>query len=259
MKTDQSVVSNPVIPFLNKILEGLVPKINTIVDKLIVSEGYDPWKNIDSGKVSPGSINLGICSATVYAEYYLKNLTGLSSLEITEAEVVSLNSIAEELAKHPNQNEVPAIKKAMGFSNLQNNSSDDLSGNIAIEARLNKSLSLQLGGSVGAKCGFIHPSVGLGGSISVNSITGSGSGNISVSAESGKVCLSKIQIENLSFDFSNIDVSINGLGIFNVILDPLVNLFKGVIKDKVLPQIESLVKSKLNDVISGELPQCLDL
>ena len=60
----------------------MIVNINCIIKTIseaIKSEGLDPWRHITSDTVSPGSLNLGVCSASVYASYSVDNFLGLSN------------------------------------------------------------------------------------------------------------------------------------------------------------------------------------
>ena len=147
------------------------------------------------------------------------------------------------------------------LSNAQTDPNDPtkLVGNVAVTASLSSNLSAHVGGGIEAKCGFIHPSVSIGGTATVSGITGSAGGTFFAGVNNNQVCLNSLTITALSVNYSNIDVSIDGLGIFNTFLSPLVDAIVGLFKGQILSAISSAITPILNSVVNGAMPQCQNL
>ncbi|HUB90024.1 MAG TPA: hypothetical protein VMA74_09895 [Dyella sp.] len=217
---------NELLNIVNGLLKDLLPIANPVIDGEIKDRHLDPWQNVASGTVSPGSIDLGICDATVYANYSVGNFTGLSSMSIDSLVVTNL-----------------VEQKGV------------LVGNLTMAASLGKSFSGSVSGGVGAKCGFIHPSVSLGGTINVSSPGATALGTITVTENNGTLSITAITLANLSAHTGAITVSIHGLGIFDFLIDPIadgiVNLFK--------PQLLSLLAGQLTPLLNREIASVLPL
>lgn len=65
---------------LNELIDSLLPELNSVLGDFIVSEGLDPLDEVVSGSETLARINLGL--ATASAGYEVRNLTGLSSLNV---------------------------------------------------------------------------------------------------------------------------------------------------------------------------------
>ncbi len=222
--------ANDILKLVNELIAESLPTINTAIDNEIKSQGLDPWPHVAGGTVSPGSINLGICHATVYASYNVGNLTGLSSTTISSLVVTELTP------------------QDSGFV-----------GHIDLAASLGSSFSGSASGSVGAKCGFIHPSVGLGGSVKVNSPSASATGTIIISLDGGKLCITKITISTPAVSTGTITVSLSGLGIFDPLLDAIADAIVNAFKGQLIGLLASLLTPVLNNEIGKSLPICKNL
>lgn len=221
---------NDILNIVNALIAESLPTINSAIDNEIKSQGYDPWPHVAGGTVSPGSIDLGICHATVYASYNIGNLTGLSSTTINSLVVQDL--IPQE---------------------------GNLVGNIDLSASLGSAFSGSASGSVGAKCGFIHPSVGLSGSVKVDSPAASATGTITVSMVNGKLCITNIAISTPNVSTGTISVNLSGLGIFDVFLDAIADAIVNAFKSQLIGLLASLLTPILNSEIGKNLPICKDL
>jgi hypothetical protein len=230
MESAKDILENDILKIVNALIADSLPEINTAIDNEIKSEGLDPWPHVAGGTVSPGSINLGICHATVYASYNVGNLTGLSSTTINSL-------IITELAP-----------KDDGFV-----------GHVELSASLGKSFSGTASGSVGAKCGFIHPSVGLSGSVKVNSPSATANGTITIGIEGDKLCISNIAISAPHVSTGSITVSLSGLGIFDVVLDAIADAIVNMFKSQLIGLLASHLTPILNTEIGKSLPICKKL
>lgn len=216
---------------LNALIKAKLPEINNAIPNAIRAQGLDPMINVTSGSDTIGSINLGICTAEAVASYNLQNLTGLSSLRINTLTITNAITTPDGNSVH---------------------------GTVALNAVLTSNLSIHLGGSFKAGCGFIKPSVGLGGTVTVSnvSINATGDFNATVGAQ---LCLTNIDIMNPGLDYGNINIDIDGLGIFNSLLQPLEGFILGLVKGPIVNLIESSVTPPVNNAIHGILPQCTSL
>lgn len=226
-------MSNPIEQLLNKMIQNMLPKINSGIQGAITSGHLDPWGQIAHGSDTLGSINLGICDASVGASYNIGNMRGLSSFTINSLVITNVHQDGGDASK--------------------------LTGTLVLKASLKSNLSAHAGGSVEAKCGFVHPHVGIGGTATVSGTTGIATGTFTASTENGNICLNTISISAMAIDYNNINVSIDGLGVFNSFLGPLTsaisNLFKGPIRNAIASAVQPIINSKVNDA----LPQCQSL
>lgn len=226
-------MSNPIEQLLNKMIQNMLPKINSGIQGAIKSGNLDPWGQVAHGSDTFGSINLGICHASIGANYNVNNMRGLSSFTINSLTVSNVHQDGGDASK--------------------------LAGTLVLNAGLGSNLSAHAGGGVEAKCGFVHPNVGIGGTATVSGATGNAVGTFTASTNGGKVCLNTISIGSMAIDYSDISVSIDGLGIFNSILSPLTsaisNLFRGPIRGAIGSAVQPIINSNINDA----LPQCQSL
>jgi hypothetical protein len=222
--TNGLTTRNDVLDIVNGLLKALLPVANPIIDLEIKAKHLDPWQNVAGGTFSPGSIDIGFCDATVYASYAVSNFTGLSALSVNSLIVTNL---------------------------VEQNGA--LVGNVTMTASLGNGFSGSVNGSVGAKCGFIHPSVGLGGTIHVSSAKATAIGTITVTESNGKISITSIVLNTINAHTGSITVSIQGLGIFDfladAIADGIVNVFK--------PQLLSLLASHLTPLLNSEIGSVL--
>lgn len=224
---------NPIEQLLNQIIHNMLPQINSGIQTTIRNNNLDPWGQIANGNDDLGSIDLGICDASASANYNVGNMNGLSS--------ISINSII--------------------LSQTQTDPSDPtkLLGSIQLSAVLNSNLSAHLGGGIEAKCGFIHPSVGIGGTATASGVSGSATGSFTASVNANSVCLNSITMSDLSINYGNLSIDVDGLGIFNTFLSPLISLFTGLFEGPISSAISSALKPVLNTQINNAMPQCQNL
>ncbi|AXG71442.1 hypothetical protein KORDIASMS9_03699 [Kordia sp. SMS9] len=225
-------MSNPIQGLLNQIIQGQLPKINSEIQGVIKSNHLDPWGQVAHGNDTLGSINLGICHASVVASYNIQNMTGLSSFNIHQLEITSVQQ-----GINPNE----------------------LVGTVNMIASLSSNISSHLGGSLQARCGFLHPRVGIGGSASVSGVTAAATGTFSASVDGSKVCLNTIALSAASVNYGNVDVSIGGLGIFNKFIGVLTDMISGLFKGQIRGAISSAITPIINRELDNVMPQCESL
>lgn len=215
---------------LNDLLAEVVPQINKTLPKAIKDAKLDPMKDVASEKKTFAKIDLGICKASAKGDYAIEDLKGLSSISITTM----------------------TVKNA----DVQNLSA--LTGTIKLSVKLSKKLSVKLSGGLTAECGIIHQRVGISGTATASGLSGSGEGDFKATytLSSGKLCLTKFTIKSFSLSYTDIDVNVNKLGIFNVILNALVDAINKLFGKAIKGEISSQVKPLLAKQISNELPYC---
>lgn len=223
-------MSNPIQNLLNKIIQGALPEINSGIQNAIKDAHLDPWGQVAHGKDTLGTINLGICHASAIADYNVSNMRGLSTININTLEITSLH---------------------------QGDSDTQFIGSVNMAASLRGNLSTNVGGGIEAKCGFLHPHVGISGSASVSGTNASATGTLTASIKGGEVCIDSIVISNASVNFSNVDVHIDGLGIFNVFLQPLIDIIVNIFKSQITGAIASAVTPLINTELKKVASQCL--
>lgn len=209
--------SDPFATLINQILQGLTQQLNGEIGPAIRSAGYDPYNNVASGSAS-----IGIGSAS----YSVSDLTGVSSLQITD--LVATNITA---------------------------SGTNISGQVNFQAVLNSPLGTTVGGSV-----EVWPiDIGVSGNIRITGCSISGSAQLIASISNNQLCLNSIGNLSVSFNYNDASIWINDLGVLNYLLSPLESLIldaaKGAIRNLISSQIDSIVAQQ----IGQRLPQCASL
>lgn len=215
---------------INSLLAALLPTLNKQLPAFIKAEGLDPLEKVVSDDITLGKINLGVCTAKAKASYDIKDMTGLSSLVV---ETLTLDTITSQ-------------------TNLA-----DVTGTLSLSVKISSDLTAKVNGKVKAACGVISEKESISGKVTAKGATGKGKATFSAGISTSKSCLNDVTITSLSLNYKNVDASINGLGIFNEFLDPLVDavndLFGSYIKDALAP----VVKKELNEEIDNIVPMCI--
>ncbi|AEV97428.1 hypothetical protein A4D02_33050 [Niastella koreensis] len=224
-------MSNQFQDLLNALIKAKLPDINTAVPLAIRNRGLDPMINVTSGSQTIGSINLGICTADATASYVLQNLNGLSTLRINSLAITSIVAPKDGLSLH---------------------------GTVQLNATVTSNLGIHLGGSFRAGCGFLKPSVGLGGNVTISSVSINATGDFDATI-GNQICLTHIEISHPGLNYGGVNVNIDGLGIFNSLLHPLEGFILGLVKGPIISLIEGAVTPAINNALNGIFPQCTSL
>lgn len=214
---------------LNALIAALIPTLNKALPPYIVSEDLDPWDDVVSGTETLGKIDLGICTASVKASYTIADMVGLSSVVITSMTVDTFDSA-----------NLPTV-----------------TGTLSMAAKLNKDLSAKVKGKVTAGCGGLSESVGISGKATASGVTGTGKGSFTATLDLPQSCFTEVKLTSLKLNYSKIHVDIDGLGIFNEFLQPLIDLINTVFGSAIKSEIAEALKPVLNDLIKDELPLCI--
>lgn len=228
-------MSKDIVGAINLLFEDLIPILNKELPPFIVSEGLDPMKTVVSGSDDLGKINLGICTAKAEADYSITNMKGLSSLVIETLTLDSCEINGDE-------------------------STDTLTevlGTLSVSARLTSNLSADVSGSIKASCDGISEKVGISGTVTAKGVSGSGQGSFTATVAAHQSCCTKLTITKLNLNYKDIDVSIDGLGIFNDLLDPLVDAINDLFGSYIKDELSSVVKNVLNGLLKDTLPLCV--
>lgn len=215
---------------INSLLAALLPAINKQLPSFIQSEGLDPLDKVVSDDETLGKVNLGVCKAKAKASYDIKDMKGLSSMEV---ETLVLDSI---------------------------DSQDDLSnvtGTLSLSVKLNSDLTAKVSGKVKAACGVISETASISGKVTAKGVTGKGKATFTAGISTSKSCLNDVKITSLSLDYKNVDVKIDDLGIFNDLLDPLVDAVNDVFGKYIKDALAPVVKTELNKLIDDIVPMCV--
>ncbi len=250
---------------VNTFLEDeVLPQLNSTLPSTITDNGLDPLADVASGSETLGSVNIGVtiagqfigCRASAQANYNISNLRGLSSLQVNTLAIDTLD-----------------------VSNGLVDASGSLSAGLS-------SVSLDAGGGISGSCraclgdlGCATAStgnVGISGSVSVPNITASGTLNLDgyygepnegensdpdpdLTIES--CIIDDLFVDPLSITFGTPDISINGLGVFNDLLDPLIGLIDDLVGSSLEGSISDGVKSAINSALvdpeTSVLPLCI--
>lgn len=229
---DSSVLASDdtgLLNLVNTLIKGMLPTLDAALPAIIDSAHLDPYATVTSGRESAGKVNLGICEATAYADYAVKNLVGLKGLQFTGIDLTSVNADKTTITA---------------------------TGNYHIAT--SKNLAAKLSGSVTAKCGFIHPSLGLSGAVTVHGAQAYGTvtlkGAVTVVGGSIKAQITALTLDSLSASVSGIDVDISSLGIFNGVVGDLASALSTLLKGVIVGELQDLLKPPLQGVINGLLP-----
>lgn len=220
--------ADPIVNLLNALLSKNLPTINQALHGAIVGNHLDPMQSVTSGSDTLGHIDLGICTASASANYYVANLTGLSSFSMQSLVITGAAPVHDQ----PNA----------------------VSGTVALNASVG-GMGASVGGSFKAGCGFISQSVGISGSVSISSASVASGGDFIASTANGQVSITYLDVEGLSINYQGLSVSIDGLGIFNKFLSPLEDVILGQFQGP----IRNLIAGAITPVINNQLAKLLPL
>ncbi|MBF0308197.1 MAG: hypothetical protein HQL56_01550 [Magnetococcales bacterium] len=214
---------------LNSLLQKLLPAINLALPTIIKTEGLDPLATVVSGSDTLGKINLGICKASAKASYSITNMTGLSGMVVNSLTLLTVAS----------------------SDNLSN-----VTGTLSYAVSDGTTLSAKVSGKIKAGCGGISDSESISGTVSAKGVTGTGTATFAADL-TGTGCLTKVVLDDLSLNYSDVDVHIDGLGVFNEFLAPLVDAIDDLFGKYIKNSLSGVVEKALDDLLDDEMPFCL--
>ena len=223
--------NDPIQAALNQIIQNMLPQVNSAIQGVISSNHLDPWGHVAGSTDNLGHIDLGICTASASASYSITNMRGLSSF--------SIDSIV--------------------INSSQAGANNTITGDVSVSAHMGGNLSTGVGGKFTAGCGFIHPSVGISGNATLSSITAHANGVYTASSINGQVCLTALDVRSLIVNYGSVHVDIDGLGIFNSLLGPLVDAITSLFNGQIKSAIGSAITPLIDEEIAKILPQCKSL
>ncbi len=213
----------------NALVDALLPVLNAKLPAAIRAAKLDPWATVDHGEKTLGKVNLGICTARAEASYSITEMKGLSSIELLSAEVETLD--------------------ASGGGKVR--------GTLSLRARLNKQLSARARGTVMGECGSLRESAIIKGTVAVKGVSATFSGSFRGDLGRGESCVTSLKITGSTWKYSDIDVAIDGLGVFNSVLDAAIDAV-GTLAGKAFTQaIAPALDEALNEVLKDEMPVCI--
>lgn len=215
------------IALINEAVKEVLPGLNKNIQASIRQDGLDPMTKVISGHENAGSINLGICTAHAGVSYSLRQLTGLSSLTI---ESVTVCGISGDI--------------------------NSFSSSISINLKLSKDLDCNVAGKVSAGCGFIHKSAGLSGKLDASGITLSATGVLKggASLQEQKVTIQSINVSSLNLEYKDVSVKIDGLGIFNSLLEIISSSISGIFKQYITSSLSQIITGIINEEMRSVFP-----
>ena len=233
LNIDPGTIAEKITNYLN----GNITQINTNLDNGIIANNMDPWGQAAHGSSTLKEINLGFCKAEANGNFAVQNLTGLSTLNISEFNISDI---------YP-QSEGSDIYYGVG------------SCDGTIDA-----LSAGLYGYVRAHCGALGDHVDPTGSISIGGISFTLHFNVSgtLDTSDNEFCVNSLNFPSFeNFDLlGNVDVQINGLGIFQSLLEPIINwVTNNLIKSVLASAIEVAITNNVNQELNSNLPICISL
>lgn len=218
-------------------------KINQAIQSHLREANLDPLKTVVKGSQALGSLDLGVCTATTTAGYSVTDLTGLSSLTITPALDLDLSQLG----------------------NLLNNKKAALVGTLTVSGAFASSLSAKLHGDLDAACGELEHDFKFEGTASASGLSASAKGDVTIEAtptgflQPVTVCITAITLDSLTFELPTVDVEIEDLGVFNDLMNQLIEVIRSHIVTAFQTGVNELLKNALNELIKSELPFCEDV
>lgn len=219
-------MSNGIQNILNQIIQKQLFTINSRIQAEVKSKNLDPWGQVAHGQQNFGTIDLGICNATVNANYNIQNMLGLSSFSINQLEITST--------------------EARG-------NSGEFVGSISMAASSRGYLSAHIGGTIDAQCGFEHPSAKIQGVANVGGISATATGSIKASTNADGISLNAITLSGISINYEGLEISIDRLGIFNgvsgLLKDAVMELFREQVHGAISSAMTPIIKEEINSVL----------
>ena len=219
-------------------LNGNLTQINTNLDNGIIDNNMDPWGQAAYGSQTFTDIDLGVCRAESNGNFAVQNLTGLSTLNISDFEEVAVLS-------------PPSYGYDMYHGDGQ------CKGTIG-------PMSADLNGYVRAHCGVIGAHVNPTGFISIGGIAFTMDFEVNVSGtpepSDNEFCINSLNVAGIEeFDLvGNIDVQIDGLGIFQSLLEPIINwVINNLLKSVLEGAIIMAILNSMNQELNSNLPTCI--
>ena len=212
---------------LNQLIPKLLPNLNNDLPTAIENANLDPWETVYSHTDPLGE--------GVEVSYSITDMTGLSATTITEITILTAKP------------SLPTI-----------------TGTMTVDAKLEKNLAATnlvatLTGKISGKSiGPVHsPHVDISGEITATGLTATTTGATyaaTFSVAEGTLTVTEMTLNSLSFSYGNLTVTVNGLGSFGWVLDPLIALITTAFEGLITSQISSAVQPVLNTEIAAQVP-----
>ncbi|HEU4390483.1 MAG TPA: hypothetical protein VFV34_21950, partial [Blastocatellia bacterium] len=93
----------------------------------------------------------------------------------------------------------------------------------------------------------------LSGTATASGVTGSGKVGFTANLSPAKSCLTQLRLTNFALAYKHLDVKIDGLGIFNDLLEPVVDVISLAFGTAISSLIAGALVPVLNDLMNGEL------
>ncbi len=217
---------------INVLLKNVVkPMLNSGLPEAIRKADLDPWT-----PVAPGTATLHLGPAKVEATFPIAGVTGLSTLKVEQIEATDVK--VSPVKAGP----IPVGEKG--------------TATIAITAQIT-TLTGSVGGKLSGEIFGEHESIDIGGSLTATGVTVSGISG-SLTAEVGlldnEICAGNLSLDDVKFDVQKVSVSIDHLGVFNEILQDLVDKVEEYFGDTIKKELTSAVRSTFNDLL-GQQPK----
>ncbi len=200
---------------LNRIIsKHVLPRLDQDLGALIKQDNLDPYANVASAKTGGSA-----ASATAS----LRNLTGLSSLQISS---LTVTGVTARHLKH-------------------------LAGNVALAAAFGSPLAAALSASARALFVKVGP---VAGTMQVTDVSVRSGGSFQATL-GGKICLNALEVHDLTVGFGSVSVDLPDLGELNHLLQPLeqavVDHFKGEITSLLSSQVTTIMHEQLESMLPG--------
>lgn len=212
--------------------DNLVKELNQQLPSLIEEAHLDPLKKVLSEHKDLANFDLGFITTGVSTDYTLTDLTGLSSLTIANIDNTHLTGGIKTFN----------IKAEMPLF-LTNDLHADISGDMR------------------SRVGFFGQSVTISGSAKVKNITLDSTISLQghISLLSKTIHFKSLEIDNLSLNYDEIRIRVNGLGVFNRFVSPFSMVLSRILKSYLTKAADKEIIAVVNAKLATRFPISFDL
>ncbi|WP_163132376.1 hypothetical protein [Agarivorans sp. Alg241-V36] len=240
---------NSIEDLLNKVIKKLLPLVNASIPRLMEELDMDPMVDVASDKETLPEFPFPVPSWPPYVwvkpelSYAIFDMVGLASLRIDTMTIEKVNCRAD-------------------FEESDTQHLSEYAGELEFVGNLERDISTKVLGRVRAQAKMpwpfpdVNASVAVKGKATAQGGGANGKAIFTASIKDGQVCFNKLDIYLIHLTYSNITIKIDGLGIFNELLKPVVSIIEYFFGEQLRTLVASLVQSALNQELRDLLPVC---
>ena len=205
------------VSLLNQLIPQLLPNLNKDLPTAIKNANLDPCPTVYSYTDTLEGVEV---------TYSITDMTGLSSTSITTITILTAET------------SLPTI-----------------TGTMTVDANLSENLTAPFSGKISAKIGPFPEDVEISGEITATGLTATTKGaDYTATFSEGTLTVTEMTLNSLSLGYTKLMVTVNGLGRFNWLSDPLIALITTTFEGLITGEISSRVQPVLNSEIASQLP-----